>query len=287
MKFSPPPKEAQHLEALGQNAANYFSKKFKNTTSLHGTQWATFPNGAVVYFLKKTYWDEHLGILYRVIVIDDLGRHKRHLDAIAQYKFDTPPIRNLVAYGAPSGVMPMAPKIFIYTNQLYSSIEEVKKVFAIYQPDSFVEVVDESELHKTLFISYGGPDEAMAAKINSAIKSRGVVTWFFPEDSVPGDKLHRMMSEAIYKYDRTLLICSKESVLRYGVLNEIERMLEREASEGGSDIIIPVSLDDYIFNEWSPERADIKQQVTSRVVSKINNENFDSEIEKILSALRH
>lgn len=230
MKFRPPPKEAEHLKALGHNAANYFGGKFKNTTSLHGTQWATFPDGEVVYFLRKTYWDERLGILYRVIVIDNLGRNEKYLTAIAQYKFDTPPIRNLATYGAPSGVMPMASKVFIYTNKLYSSIEEIRKIFALYQPNSFVEVV--------------------------------------------------------YKYDHMLLICSKESVLRCGVLNEIERMLEREASEGGTDTIIPVALDDYIFNEWSPKRVDIKQQVTSRVVSKINNENFDSEVEKILSALR-
>lgn len=286
MKFGPMPKEAQHLELLGQNATNYFNKEFKNTIALHGTKWATFPDGEVVYFLRKTYWDEHLGILYRVIVIDDLGRHERPLNTIAQYRFETPPIRNYATYGAPSDRMPMAPKIFLYTNKLYSSIKDVRKVFALYQPNSFIEVVDESKLHKSLFISYGGPDEVIAKKINNAIKSRGVETWFFPEDSIPGDKLHRMMSEGVNKYDRTLLICSKESVLRYGILNEIERMLEREANEGGSDIIIPVALDDYIFNEWKPERIDIKQQVTSRVVSKINNNNFDVEIEKILSALR-
>lgn len=288
MQFSPPPPEAEHLEILGQNATKYFDKKFKNMISLHGTQWATYPDGESIYFLRKTYWDEHIGILYRIIIMKNLGKNPRDIETISDYQFDDiPQVKNLISDSTPIGTMPMAPKIFIYTNKLYTSMKDIKTAFAIFQPDSFIDVIEESNLHKTLFISYGGPDEKIAKRINTAIKSRGVETWFFPENSIPGDKLHRMMSEAVYKYDRTLLICSKESISRYGVLNEVERMLEREASEGGSNIIIPVTLDNYIFDEWNPERKDIKQQVLSRVVIKINDENFESEIEKILLALRN
>ena len=38
----------------------------------------------------------------------------------------------------------------------------------------------------------------------------------------PGDKLHRMMHEGVNKYDHVLLICSENSLVRPGVLNEIE-----------------------------------------------------------------
>ena len=97
--------------------------------------------------------------------------------------------------------------------------------------------------------------------------------------------LHRVMSEGVNNHDRVLLICSKNSVNRYGVLNEIERMLEREAKEGGTEIIIPIALDDYIFNDWNPEQKDIKDQIISRVISSINEVNFNKEIEKIVEAL--
>lgn len=287
MKFGPPPEEAMHLQPLGQNAAKYFEEKFGKSASFHGTRWATHPDGEVIYFLTKTYFDMDVGVQYRVIIIDDLGKNENQLHAIALYRFDDGSSIGLrIGDGIPSEKMPMSPRIYLYTNKRIGSIGLIKQIFTMHQPDTFIEIIEEHRMHKTLFISYGAPDEEIATKINNSIKSKGVETWFFPEDSIPGQKLHRMMSEAVHKYDRTLLICSKNSVVRGGVLNEIERLLEREANEGGTEIIIPVSLDDYIFNDWKPEKSDIKRQVLSRVVCKINNENFDTEIGKILNALK-
>lgn len=285
MKFGPPPKEASHLSQLGQNATEYFNTKFQGSTCLHRTQWATFPDGEVLYFLCKLYYNGKEGVKIRVIIIDDLGKNPRSLHAIAQYKFDIP-LSMWQRGEVPSDSMPMAPRIFIYTNKAFKSTDEVQKIFSTYQPNSYIEVIDESMIHKSLFISYGNPDEEIAKKINDSIKAKGVNTWFFPDDSIPGEKLHRMMSDNIHKHDRTLLICSKDSISRFGVLNEIERLLERESSEGGSEIIIPVALDSYIFDEWSPERDDIRRQILSRVVCKINEDNFDNEIQKIIKALQ-
>ena len=66
----------------------------------------------------------------------------------------------------------------------------------------------------------------------------------------------------------------------------MERMSKREAKEGGRKIIIPVSVDDYIFNGWEPDREDILKQITSRVVRKIDDANFNTEIERIIKVLR-
>ncbi len=289
MKFSPPPEESNYLEQLDNNATEYFRKKFPNTICIHGTQWATFPDGQRVYFKRKFYQDEQGGIKYRVIAIDDLGMTDKSINVIAQYDFsDAQGMRSLATgRNVPTDMMTLSPRIFIYTNKMHCELEHVIGIFRKYQPNVFIEVIDESQLHKTLFISYGTLDEEFASRINEALISKGIQTWFFPKDAVPGDKLHRMMSEGVYKYDRSLLICSESSVTRGGVLNEIERLLEREASEGGADIIIPVALDNYIFTDWMPEREDIKRQITSRVVSKINDKNFNTEVNKIVSALIH
>ena len=40
----------------------------------------------------------------------------------------------------------------------------------------------------------------------------------------------------------------------------------REASEGGSEILIPVTLDDYVFR-WRPKRADLARQIRARVIA--------------------
>lgn len=142
----------------------------------------------------------------------------------------------------------------------------------------------------TVFISYGGPDQEFASRINYALKSRGVSTWFFPEDAVPGAKLHRVMFEGVSKFDRVLLICSQHSLTRNGVVNEIERVLEREATEGGEDILLPIRIDDFVLSLWSPNRNDIKSQVTSRViadfsVAKTDENAFQEQIEKLIKAL--
>lgn len=113
-------------------------------------------------------------------------------------------------------------------------------------------------------ISYGGSDVLEATHLNNFLIQNGVATWFYPENSLPGDKLHRMMNNMINDADRVILLCSKSSLHRSGVLNELERILEREAKEGGSAILIPIALDQYVFEEWKPEKKDLANQIRSR-----------------------
>jgi hypothetical protein len=124
----------------------------------------------------------------------------------------------------------------------------------------------------------------------NSLKSRGIKTWFFPDDALPGQKLHRVMHDGLNRHERVLLICSERSLQRPGVLNELERVFEREAREGGSDILIPVTLDDFVFGDWAPARPDVAAQVRSRVVTKLdfepNHENqLHAQLEKIVKVL--
>lgn len=145
--------------------------------------------------------------------------------------------------------------------------------------------------HQTVFISYGGPDESVARIINDYLRTSEIKTWFFPDDHLPGQKLHRMMHEGVNQHDRVLLICSRSSLGRPGVLNEIEHVLEREARLGGGEILIPVSIDDYVFGEWEPSRPDIAEQVRSRVISRLPSSDvdptgFSKQMERLKVALK-
>ncbi len=143
----------------------------------------------------------------------------------------------------------------------------------------------------TVFISYGGPDEDLARKVRDSLERCGVRTWFFPEDAIPGDKLHRAMWRGVNEHDYVLALCSKSALSRPGFLNELERVLEREAKEGGVARLIPVSLDDALWSEqWAPNgREDLKEQILSRVVcrlpEKIYGSEFETAIEKIVRAV--
>lgn len=185
--------------------------------------------------------------------------------------------------------MVSSPKTLLYTDVLHTSVAQATEFFR--QQNQMVGLLSESEMHSSLFISYGGLDSDFADPINTYLNLHGVETWYFPKDALPGQKLHRAMSTGIMKYDRVLLICSESSLVRAGVLNELERVLEREAKEGGSDILIPVAIDDFVFSKWKPEREDIASQIRSRVITTIPNNDpstvkFQEEMKKLLAALK-
>ncbi|MEM8850453.1 MAG: toll/interleukin-1 receptor domain-containing protein [Pseudomonadota bacterium] len=148
-----------------------------------------------------------------------------------------------------------------------------------------------NDIEGSVFISYGGPDAEFAAAVDRTLTQAGFHTWFFSKDALPGEKLHRVMADGISKHDRVILLCSQNSLNRPGVLNEIERVLEKEAQIGGGDVLIPLSIDDYVYKEWQPERSDVAAQVRNRVITKIPNyevqpKEFDEAMVRVKKALR-
>jgi transcriptional regulator with XRE-family HTH domain len=130
-----------------------------------------------------------------------------------------------------------------------------------------VEVPRETPGYHSVFISYGGPDEAFARLLWSRLARLGIKVFFFPESATPGQRLHRTMATAVLEYDRIILLCSAASLDRPGVLYEIEQVLSREAAEGGEELLIPLAIDDHVFVNWQPKRPDLRAQVLSRVVA--------------------
>ena len=142
---------------------------------------------------------------------------------------------------------------------------------------------------KTAFISYGGPDEAFARKLYEALLIKGVHTYYFPESSIPGRRLHRTMADAVYEYDVVISVCSEAAVTRSGWLNELEQTLTREAREGGTELLIPVLLDDFVLSRWEPERKDLARQLQSRVAADFRGlteeSAFNRQVERLCTAL--
>ena len=148
-----------------------------------------------------------------------------------------------------------------------------------------------SSPYYSVFISYGGPDEDIARRIHETLRLRGVNTFFFPESAVPGVRLHRTMHDGVNEYDRIILLCSNKSLNRRGVLNEIEQLLVRESEEGGSELMIPIVIDNYLFDSWNPQKEDLRHQVVTRVVADFRGMEEDDTvfgvgIERILKAIR-
>jgi uncharacterized protein YjbI with pentapeptide repeats len=120
------------------------------------------------------------------------------------------------------------------------------------------------------FISYGAPDVVFARRLRDALQANGVRTFLFETDAIPGERLHRVMHDAVHTHDRVILICSEQSLLRPGVRNEIEQTLAREARDGGSSYLLPVAIDDHIYL-WKSQPEDLAVQVRDRVVADFRN----------------
>jgi len=167
-------------------------------------------------------------------------------------------------------------------------------------PDVFVEYMVDCarsldpeaifSLLQSTFISYGGPDEAFAQKLNRALEEAGVTTFFFKDDAPPGEKLHRVMRKGVNEHDRVILVCSESSLVRPGLLNELEETLQRESRDGGASYLIPIRLDDYVTNGWAPRREDLAQAVRDRVIADFreheNAESFRAEVAKLIRVLK-
>jgi hypothetical protein len=141
-------------------------------------------------------------------------------------------------------------------------------------------------LMRSTFISYGGPDSAFALRLRDRLHSNGVSTFFFETDALAGQKLHTVMRNGINAFDRVVLVCSRASLRRPGVRNEIEETLAREARDGGASYLIPITLDDYIF-KWDDPLA---QPICDRVVADFrgheHEDAFSEAVARLLKALR-
>jgi hypothetical protein len=120
-----------------------------------------------------------------------------------------------------------------------------------------------------VFISYGGPDQEIAQRVNAALEARGVQTFLFAHDAKPGQPLHRMMQKGVNEHDWTLLLCSKQSLDRPGVLNEIEQSMRKSSRAGGRNILVPLAIDDYVFEKWKPTQPDLAQYIRDLVIADL------------------
>lgn len=142
-------------------------------------------------------------------------------------------------------------------------------------------------LLRSTFISYGGPDADFARTLYRRLAVAGVRVQFFEKDAVPGESLALYMRRAIEENERIAFICSRDSLDRDGVVNELTLALEKEAKSRGARIIIPIALDSYVYDDWKPEDPTMKEALTRRVVADFRDSSaFDQQFLQVLAALK-
>jgi len=159
----------------------------------------------------------------------------------------------------------------------------------------------------TCFISFGSADTEFADRLYKDLTDKGIRCWKYNEAAVIGRGVWANIEQGIAAYDKVIVVCSRDSLNRPGVLNEIERALqkedslrqenakrEREAKSKGKkpklldeDVLCPVRLDDYVLTEWKhPRKADVtKKHIGDFREWKTNKKKYDLELGRLLHAL--
>jgi hypothetical protein len=145
-------------------------------------------------------------------------------------------------------------------------------------------------LMQTTFISYGGPDEAFARRLYSALRDHGVVVFFFPETARVGERIDNEVFQQIQAHDRVLLVCSRDSLDRPGVLNEIQETLDREARDGGATYLLPIMLDDYVLTGWRATEPVLAERLGRRIIADFRKTRgksaFAKAVDRVVDALK-
>jgi hypothetical protein len=144
---------------------------------------------------------------------------------------------------------------------------------------------------QSTFISYGGPDERFARRLYNALRSHNVVVFFFPETATLGERIDNEVFRRIQEHDRVLLVCSENSLDRYGVVNEIQETFDREARDGGATYLLPITIDDYVFTKWNVSHPELAERVCRRIIGDFrgtgrSHVKFERAVARLIDALK-
>jgi uncharacterized protein YjbI with pentapeptide repeats len=144
---------------------------------------------------------------------------------------------------------------------------------------------------QSTFISYGTPDQRFASKLYEALKAHGVTAFYFPETAKVGEPIDDELHRQINSHDRVLLICSRRSLSRPAVITEIQHTLAREARDGGGKYLLPITLDNYVFEDWAVVEPQLAQRVREKIVAdftraRSSEKEFTAALNRVIIALK-
>jgi hypothetical protein len=108
------------------------------------------------------------------------------------------------------------------------------------------------------FISYSNRDQDFAKRLHADLRSKGVRSWFAPEDLKIGDKLRSAFDEAIRLHDKLMVILSENSVKSPWVEKEVETAFEKERQQGRT-VLFPIRLDNAVMDTHEAWASDLRR----------------------------
>ena len=141
---------------------------------------------------------------------------------------------------------------------------------------------------KSCFISYSHKNKAFVDKLYADLVAAGIPCWRDEIDLIIGKRIIDALSEAIRDHDHVLLCCSKHSLSSTWVEDEISMTIEKERRDPGGDLtLIPLNLDDYLFDSWSSgHAARIRERLAADFRNwRKNHVKYQEQLTRLLRAL--
>lgn len=98
------------------------------------------------------------------------------------------------------------------------------------------------------FLSYARADCDFAKHLSDNLRQAGITCWQDIHDMRAGDFWREQIYDAIEKHDKLVLICSRASLERPAVVEEIQEAIARER-QTGTQKLFPIRIDDFILGK--------------------------------------
>lgn len=153
--------------------------------------------------------------------------------------------------------------------------------------------VEPRKTFQSVFISHSQKDIEFVKQLNSALRDKGVRTWFSHDDLEYGEKIHEAIFSAIDSFDRLIIVISENSMQSNWVSSELHRAMKRQRKEG-RNVLFPISLVPYEkLKDWSCFDSDtgtdiateLREYLIPCITDLSDNSQFKMIVNKIAKAL--
>ena len=136
------------------------------------------------------------------------------------------------------------------------------------------------------FISYSHANEGFAQRLHDKLQGRGIRCWLDKKKIQIGQKILRVVLDAIRLHDRVILCCSRASLTSNWVQTEIEETLAKE-EKADREILLPLNLDGYLFNGWKgPLAVEVRKRLAADFTGwEEDAAKFETQFERVVLAL--
>lgn len=178
----------------------------------------------------------------------------------------------------------------------------LEKQFGIHSSDLkpyVMEMVRKVELH-TVFISYSFTDKAFAHRLNDALRARGAFTFLWEKDAPAGQRLKKIMTHNVQKFDKVLFIASRHSLKSEACHFELTNGRIKQ-DKNWNLALFPIHIDNFLFSVseediprknraefWMniEELREIHSMDFSHFAEATDPAVFDQQVDKLIHGLR-